>query len=451
MNVIIIGCGRVGRTLAQKLNEDGNAVTVIDSDAGKVKRVTDRYDVMGVVGNGATHTLQEEAGIASADLMIAVTASDELNLLCSLVAKKASDCQTIARVKNPVYSVETPYLKDELGLAMVINPEYEAAEEIARVLRFPSALKIEPFAKGKAELIKFKLPKGNEIIGMSVKEVFMKYNSDLLICTIEREDESYIANGDFVFEEKDVISIMATPKNAYEFFANIKCKGHSVKNALIVGGGTITHYLCQILEKSGISLTVIEKDMKRCEELSTQWPKVKVIHGDGTDHDLLIEEGVEGAGAFVALSDSDEENVLMSLFAKGEGCEKTVTKVNRTDYDSLLSSLELDASVCPRIMTSDKILRYVRAMENTVGSNVETLYNIIPGEVEAAEFFVRENSPIVGVPLCKLKFKKDVLIASICRDKQTIVPRGNDTIEAGDFVVVVSKHMGLYDIADVLK
>jgi len=451
MNIIIIGCGRVGRTLAKKLNEDGNAVTVIDSDAENVKRVTDRYDVMGIVGNGATHTIQQEAGIESADLMIAVTGSDELNLLCCMVAKKASDCQTIARVKNPEYSGDAPYLKDELGLAMVINPEYAAAEEIARVLRFPFAVKIEPFAKGKVELIKFKLPKGNEIIGMSVKEVVMKYNSDLLICTIERDEESYIANGDFVFEEKDVISIVSTPKNAYEFFANIKCKGHTIKNALIVGGGVITQYLCGILEKSHVALTVIEKDLKRCEELSTLFGKVKVIHGDGTDHDLLLEEGVGKSGAFVSLSDSDEENVLLSLFAKGEGCNKTVTKVNRTDYDSVLSQLELDASVCPRVITSDTILRYVRATKNAVGSNVETLYNIIPGQVEAAEFIVRENSPIIGKPLHKLKFKKDVLIASITRDKETIVPRGNDSIEVGDLVVVVSKHIGLYDIADVLK
>lgn len=451
MNVIIIGCGRVGRTLAKKLNEDGNAVTVIDSSAERVKRVTDRYDVMGVVGNGATHTVQQEAGIESADLVIAVTGADELNLLCCLVAKKESDCQTIARLKNPEYSGDAPYLKDELGLAMVINPEYEAAEEIARVLRFPSALKIEPFAKGKVELIKFKLPKGNEIIGMSVKEVVTKYNSNLLICTIEREDESYIANGDFVFEEKDVVSIIATPKNAYEFFANIKCKGHTIKNALVVGGGVITHYLCEVLEKSHISLTVIDKDLKRCEELSTLWDKVKVIHGDETDHDLLIEEGIEKCGAFVSLCDSDEENVLLSLFAKGEGCNKTVTKVNRNDYDSVLSQLELDASVCPRSITADTILRYVRAMENAMGSNMETLYNIIPGQVEAAEFIVRENSPIIGTPLSQLKFKKDVLIASIARGKETIIPRGNDCIEAGDSVVVVSKHIGLHDVADVLK
>ena len=451
MNVIIIGCGRVGRTLAQKLNEEDNSVTVIDTDAEKVNRITSRCDVMGIVGNGATHTVQQEAGIESADLLIAVTASDELNLLCCMVAKKESDCQTIARVKNPEYSGDAPYLKDELGLAMVINPEYAAAEEIARVLRFPLALKIEPFAMGKVELVKFKLPKGNEIIGMSVKEVVTKYNSDLLICTIEREEESYIANGDFVFEEKDVISIVATPKNAYDFFKNIKCKGHTIKDALIVGGGVITHYLCEILEKSHISLTVIEKDIKRCEELSTLWNKVKVIHGDGTDHDLLLEEGVDKCGAFVSLSDSDEENVLLSLFAKGEGAGKTVTKVNRTDYDGLFSSLELDSSICPRIITSDIILRYVRATENAVGSNVKTLYNIIPGEVEAAEFIVCENSPIIGIPLHKLKFKKNVLIAAITRAGETIVPRGNDVIEAGDLVVVVSKHIGLYDVADVLK
>ncbi|MBQ7924076.1 MAG: Trk system potassium transporter TrkA [Clostridia bacterium] len=451
MNIIIIGCGRVGRTLAQKLNEDGNAVTVIDSNADNVNRVTSRCDVMGIVGNGATHTVQREAGIETADLMIAVTGSDELNLLCCLVAKKESECQTIARVKNPEYSGDAPYLKDELGLAMVINPEYASAEEIARVLRFPFALKIEPFAKGKVELIKFKLPKGNEIIGMSVKEVISKYNSDLLICAIEREEESYIPNGDFVFEEKDVVSIVATPKNAYEFFANIKCKGHSIKNALIVGGGVVTHYLCEILEKSHIALTVVEKDLKRCEELSTLWSKVKVIHGDGTDHDLLLEEGVEKCGAFVALSDSDEENVLLSLFAKGEGCEKTVTKVNRIDYDNVLAQLELDASVCPRIITSDTILRYVRATENAVGSNVETLYNIIPGQIEAAEFIVRENSPIIGTPLYKLKFKKDVLIGSITRGKETLIPRGNDIIQAGDAVVVISKRIGLYDIADILK
>ena len=263
MKIIIVGCGSVGRTLAQKLNADGNDVTVVDMSAEKVNTLTSRCDVMGIVGNGATHTVQREAGIETADLLIAVTNSDELNLLCCIVAKKEGKCKTIARLKNPEYSKDAEYLRKELGLAMVINPEYAAAEEIARVLRFPTALTIEPFAKGKVELIKFKLPQESLLVGLSVKEVVVKYHAELLVCTIERGDEAYIANGDFVFQEKDVVSIVATPKHAHEFFTNIKRKGHSIKNAMVVGGGIITHYLCDILERSSIALKIIEKDLRK--------------------------------------------------------------------------------------------------------------------------------------------------------------------------------------------
>ena len=283
MRIIIVGCGRVGQTLAEKLNDDGNDVTVVDMSAEKVKNLTERCDVMGIVGNGATHTVQQEAGIGEADLFIAVTNSDELNLLCCLIAKKEGDCQTIARVKSPVYRSEAAYLKDEVGLAMVINPEYEAAEEIARVLRFPAAIQIEPFAKGNVELIKFKLTKDSNIIGMSVKDVMMKYRSNVLVCTIERGEDSYIANGNSVFMEKDVVSIVASTKNAKEFFTKINLKNHSIKNAIIVGGGSITHYLCEILEHSGISLKIIEKDFKVCEEVSSTWQKATVIHGNALD------------------------------------------------------------------------------------------------------------------------------------------------------------------------
>ena len=450
MNIIIIGCGRVGRTLAEKLNDDGNDVTVIDMSAEKVDKVINRCDVMGVVGNGATYTVQREAGIDRADLLIAVTNSDELNLLCCVIAQKEGNCQTVARVKNPEYSGDSLYLKEELDLAMVINPEYEAAEEIARVLRFPSALKIEPFAKGKVELIKFKLQKDSLAIGLSVKELVMKYHLDVLVCTIERGEEAYIANGDFVFQEKDIVSIVAAPKKANEFFKKLHSKGHSVKNALVVGGGVITHYLCEILARSGIALKVIEKDKKVCEEIAEEWEGVDVIHGDATDHDLLLEEGVSRAGAFVALADLDEENILLSMFAKGAGCGKLVTKINRIDYESVVSQLELDTTICPRTITADTILRHVRAMKNTHGSNVETLYNLIPGKVEASEFTACENSPITGVPLAELKFKKSVLIASISRGDEVIVPRGQDRIQAGDSVVIVSS-FPLHDIADVLK
>lgn len=451
MKIIIIGCGRVGQSLAEKLNADGNNLTVIDMQASKVEAITHRCDIMGVVGNGATRATQREAGVETADLLIAVTDSDELNLLCCVIAKTEGNCRTIARVKNPEYSKEAMYLKQQLGLAMVINPEYAAAEEIARVLRFPAAMKIEPFAKGKVELVKFKLPKGSRLIGMSIKDMAMKYHCDVLVCTIERGEVAHIAGGDFVFEEKDVVSIIGTPKNAHEFFKKIEYTGNSIKKALMVGGGVITHYLCEILENSGLSLKVIARDYKRCEELCTQWPKVDVIHGNISDRELLQEEGIKKADAFVALSDVDEENILLSLFAQ-EFCQgKLVTKINHADYDSVISRLELDTVVCPVNITADSIQRFVRAKRNAKGSNVETLYNIIPGQVEAAEFIIKENSPVAGKPLREMKFKKGVLIVSISRGGEVIIPRGQDVIQAGDAVVVVSKHLGLEDVTDILR
>ena len=451
MKIIIIGCGRVGQSLAEKLNADGNKVTVIDMYAAKVEAITHRCDIMGVVGNGATRATQRDAGVETADLLIAVTDSDELNLLCCVIAKKEGNCQTIARVKNPEYSKEAPYLKAQLGLAMVINPEYAAAEEIARVLRFPAALKIEPFAKGKVELIKFKLTKGSKLVGMSVKEMAMKYPCEVLVCTIERGDEAHIAGGNFVFEEKDIVSIIGTPKNTNEFFKKIDYTGNSIKKTLMVGGGVITHYLCEILEHAGLSLKVIARDYKNCEDLCTRWPKVDVIHGNPSDRELLQEEGIKKADAFVALSDVDEENILLSLFAQ-EFCKgKLITKINHADYDSVISRLELDTVICPVNITSDSILRFVRATRNAKGSNVETLYNIIPGEVEAAEFIIKEKSPIAGKPISELRLKKGVLVASISRGGEVIMPRGQDVIQAGDAVIIVSKCVGLEDVTDILR
>ncbi|MBE5747368.1 MAG: Trk system potassium transporter TrkA [Clostridiales bacterium] len=451
MKVIIVGCGRVGRTLAEKLNGDGNAVTVVDMLPSKVNEITGQIDVMGVVGSGATHTTLIEAGIKNADLFIAVTNSDELNLLCCMVAKKEGNCQTIARLKNPQYSDEAEYLRRELGLAMVINPEYAAAQEIARVLQFPSAIKIEPFAKGHVELIKFRLPKDSALIGSSVKDIIMKYRANVLVCTVERGEEAYIANGDFVFAEKDVVSIVASAKNAHDFFAKIKRKGHSIKNVLVAGGGTITHYLCEILQKSGISLKIVEKDEKICEDLAADFPKLNIIHGKPSDKELLLEEGVKQAGAFVALSNLDEENILLSLFARDVNDGKIITKINRTDYDSVIRRLDLDTVITPKNVTADSILRYVRSTKNAKGSNIETLYNIIEDKVEATEFIVKENAPLINIPLSQLKFKENVLVASIVRDGDVIIPRGNDVILSGDSVIVVTKTVGLSDISDVLR
>ncbi len=451
MKIIIVGCGKVGITLASQLGEEGHNITMIDISSEKIKYVTSKYDVMGVVGNGATHTVQKEAGIRKADLLIAVTDSDELNLLCCMIAKKSGKCAVIAKLQNPEYSTDSSYLKEELGLAMVINPEHAAAEEIARILRFPSALKIETFAKGQVELIKFRIPDKCLISGMSVKEVIRKLRVDILFCTVERDGLSYIANGDLVFFEKDVVSIVAAPKNANEFFKKIGYHGQSVKNAMIIGTSEATHYLCEILRKSNIALKVIDKNYKECEELNSRHDHITVINADARDQDLLLEEGIKTAGAFVTLSESDEENILISLFAKETGANKIITMISRPEYALITKNLDLDAMIYPKDITADMIARYVRAVRHRSGSNMETMYNIIKGEVEATEFIVHSASRIAGIPLAELKFKDDVIIAAILRDKAVIIPRGYDSIEAGDSVIVISKHLGLKDITDILK
>ena len=450
MNIMIVGCGRVGQTLAEQLNEEGNNITVVDTRAEVVNDLAARLDIMGYVGNGATHTVQQEAGIDKTDLLVAVTGSDELNLLCCLIAKKAGNCETIARVKNPSYSSESNYLKDELGLAMVINPEHAAAAEIARVLRFPSAIKIETFAGGKVELLKYRLPEGSRLTGMAVKDVVAKLGCDVLVCTVERGDEAYIADGNFVFAEKDIISVIASPKNAADFFKTIGYKTRSVKDVMVVGGGETAQYLCRILHRTGVAVKIIEKNSALCRELCVKFPDVSIICGDASDQALLMEEGIDTASAFVALTGLDEENIFLSLFAKSVGHPKVVTKINRIAFDDVIKHLDLDSTIYPKNITADIIARFVRAMENSAGNKMETLYNIIQGKVEAAEYTVGKGTPVMGVPLMKLKKKKDVLIAAIIRADKVIIPRGSDMILAGDRVVVVSRAKTVDDISDIL-
>lgn len=453
MNIIIVGCGKVGSALAAELNEEGNNITVVDVDADKLNDAAAKSDVMGVVGNGATHLTLQEAGISRAHLLIAVTGSDELNLLCCIIARKAGNCQTIARVRDPQYSRDAAYLKKELGLAMIINPEFAAAAEIARVLRFPSAMKIDTFAKGRVEMMKFRLPEGCPLAGCAVKDIAGRFGCDVLICTVERDDEAYIANGDLVFEERDVISLIATPKNANDFFRKIKYKMNSVKDVMIVGGGGISHYLCEILRRSGngISVKVIEKNPKRCDELCEALEDVTIINGNASEKAVLLEEGLESTGGFVALTNLDEENIFLSLFAKRVSHAKVVTKINRIDFDEVIRPLDLDSIIYPKNITCETIVRYVRAMKNTIGSNVETLYNIVKGKIEAAEFHIKEGSPVIGIPLAQLQFNASVLIAAILRGKQVVIPRGYDTIQPDDSVVIVSNHLEMHDITDILK
>lgn len=451
MKILIIGCGKVGQALTAQLSDEGNDITVIDTDESKINDITNKYDVMGIIGNGATYSVQAEAGIEHTDLMIAVTATDELNLLCCLIAKKAGNCQTIARVRNPEYSKEAPYLQEELSLAMVINPEFAAASEIARVIRFPSAVKIDTFAKGKLELLKFRLPEKSVLNDYSVKEIITRLKCDVLVCMIERGDEVVIPGGDMTFKPGDMISIVASPRNASRFFRKINYYYNQTKSVIIAGGGDIAFYLSTILLKAGISVKIIEKKYSRCEELCRKLPDAVIIHGDASEKATLLEEGIQGAGAFISLTNLDEENILLSLFAQNTMEGKIVTKVNRVEYDEIIRKLDLDTIVNPKYITSECIVRFVRAMKNSMGSNVETLYSLSKGKVEAAEFYIRERSAITDTPLQELRFKENVLVAGIVREGRMIIPRGQDSIQIGDSVIIVSRHLGMHDICDILE
>lgn len=451
MQIIIVGCGNVGATLTEQLSKEGHNIMVIDVDGNTVEKVANQHDVMGIVGNGASLAVQNEAGIEEADLMIAVTASDELNLLCCLIAKKAGDCKTIARVRNPVYNKEIAFIKGELGLSMVINPEYAAACEISRLLKFPSAIKVDIFAKGRIELLKCKIGEGSVLHGRPLTYISGGLGCEVLICAVERGDEVFIPDGSFELQEKDIITVVASSRNANEFFRKIGMTMNRIKSCIIVGGGETTYYLAKQLLPMGIGIKIIEQSKERCNELSELLPQAMIIHGDGTDRTLLDEEGLPRIHAFVSWTSLDEENIMLSLYAKSVSKAKTITKVHRISYDEIIDSLDLGSVLYPKNITAEYILQYVRAMQNSIGSNVETLYRLIENKVEALEFRVNEQSELVGVPLKELRLKENLLIACINRKGIIITPGGQDSIMLGDTVVIVTTNQGFHDLKDILR
>ena len=451
MQIIIVGCGKVGRTLAEQLQEEDTDITLIDINPDRINEITDEVDAMGVVGNGASINTLMEAGIENADILIAVTVSDEMNLLCCLIAQKTGHCHTIARVRNPIYSKEIGFIKERLGVTMIINPELAAAQEISKLLRFPSAIKIDTFARGKVELLKFKVMPEFELDGKSIQQITEHFRCDILFCAIEGKDYTTIPGGTNVIRNGDVISILATPQNAAAFFKKIGLKTHQVKNTVIVGGGTISYYLAQALLAMKIKVKVIEKDKNRCEFLSEELTNATIINGDGTDPDILKEEGIETVQSFIPLTGIDEENIMLTLYAKQVSKAKVVTKINRVNYKQVINNLDLGSLVYPKYITSEAIIAYVRAKKNSMGSNIETLYHMFDSRVEAIEFIVEENSKVSGVPIKDLKLKKDVLISFINHNGHIIIPTGNDEIEDGDTVMIVTKNTGFTGIDDIVR
>ena len=451
LKIIIVGCGKVGANLVDQLSKEGHDITVIDKKAEKIQDITNTYDVMGLVGNGASYSTQMEAGIEETDLIIAVTDSDELNLLCCTVAKRVGKCAAIARVRTPDYSEETGYLREQLGLALIINPELEAAREVARILYLPTALEVNSFAHGQAELVKFKVPEGNLLNGLSLAYLGKNITNDILICAVERNGEVYMPNGDFVLQSGDVVSFVSERHIARDFLKQIGLATRQVKDTMIIGASKAAYYLAKELLNMGISVKIIEKEKENCESLSVKLPKAIIINGDGTDPDILKEECIETVQSFIPLTGIDEENIMLTLYAKQVSKAKVVTKINRVNYKQVINNLDLGSLVYPKYITSEAIIAYVRAKKNSMGSNIETLYHMFDSRVEAIEFIVEENSKVSGVPIKDLKLKKDVLISFINHNGHIIIPTGNDEIEDGDTVMIVTKNTGFTGIDDIVR
>lgn len=452
MNIIIVGCGKVGYTLVEQLSNEEHNIIVVDKNAEKVQYITDNLDAMGVIGNGVSYQTLQDAGVSTADLVIAVTGSDEENLLCCLIAKKAGNCQTIARVRNPIYNAEIDFLKEEFGLAMIINPELTAAREIAKMFQFPSAIRVDTFARGHVEMLHCKITKDSPLIGIKLMNLQQKVRVSVLVCEVIRGEKVIIPNGNFVFEENDIIAIAANRRNAMTFFKNAGIMKTPVKNAILAGGGKISYYLAKALIASGIDVTIIEQNPSRADFLSEELPEATIILGDATEQSLLEQEEYQTADGFACLTGLDEENILLALHVNATSKAKTVTKVNRISFQNVIDKLDLGSIIYPRVTTADYIVKYVRSASAAQhDNNVETLYKLANGKAEALEFNITDKSGITDIPLQELKIRKNTLIGCIYRNGKVIFPGGQDMIKVGDTVMVVLSGYRLSDIEDILE
>ncbi len=450
--IIVVGAGKVGKTITRRLTDEGHNLVVIDRSESKLEELSNQCDCMLLTGSGASHQTLEEAGITDSDLMIAVTDSDELNLLCCTIAKQFNpDISTIARVRNPDYGNEIPYLMNRLAIDRIINPEFEAAVDAARLLFLPAAISINSFAHGTAEIVKIEIPEGSILDEKSIAYLGKNITNDLVIVGVERDGELTIPNGDFVLKSGDVISFVSSRKVCIQFLKKIGFNSRSVHNTMIIGGGKSAYYLADQLLKSGIYVKIIEKSHARCEELSVLLPKAMVIHGDGTESGVLEEAGIATTDALVALTGIDEENIMLTLHAKQVSKAKVVTKINRITFTKVINNLNLGSVIYPKYITAENIITYVRAKQASIGSNVETMYQLQDGQAEAIEFKVKDTPSINGIPLKDLKLRPGVIVSFIIHDGQLIIPTGTDCISEGDNVMIVTSHKGFTDLTDILR
>ena len=450
MKIIVVGFGKVGYVLADQLNNEGHDLTVIDLNENRMQYAISQLDIQAITGNGTSYRTQMEAGIQDSDLLIAVTDHDEINLLSCLIAKKAGNCHTIARVRNPEYSKEINFIKEELGLSMSINPERAAAMEIVHLIQIPSAMEIDTFARGRVNLIKFRVPTGSPILNIKVSDNALL--KDCLLCVVQRYDKSIIIpDGNTVLREGDIVSVIVPLNKIFRFFSSIGIKTRPIKDVLIVGGSTIAYYLAETLIKSRINVKIIEQKQSRCEELSALLPEAMIICGDASNRGVLDEEGIKNTDAFVSLTNLDEENIMLSLYANKISSAKIITKINKIDFEEVISDMPIGSIICPKNITAEGIIRYVRSMQNSSEGNMETLYRMMDNRVEALEFIVREDSAVTNTPLMNLNLNENLLICCINRNGRIITPSGKDVILKGDSVVIVTTKLGLNNIRDIIK
>lgn len=452
MNIIVVGCGKIGTTVIESLVAEGHDVTAVDNRPQTLIEITNIHDVMTVCGNGADCETLVEAGVADADLVVAATGSDEVNMLCCHVAKQLGVSNTVARIRKPEFNDNSlVQMKNILGLSLAINPDRLAAMEMYHILRLPAAVKLETFSSGSFEMIEIKLKEDSPFVGVPLYELRGKFKATFLVCVVQRGEEVFIPSGNFVLQGGDRIGITAKHGELQKLLRSIGTKQKQARKVMILGGSRTAYYLAKRLLAAGTAVKMIDKDRAVCEQMCELLPDATVICGDGTQQELLLEEGLDSMDAFVSLTGLDEQNILLSFFAASHNVPKVIPKVNRKELGYLAQKLGLECIVSPRETIADVLVQHARALENSMGSNVETLYRLMDDGAEALEFNVKDDPRLVNVPLKTLQLKSQVLVAGIHRGREAVIPTGDDVILPGDKVVVITAAGRLNDLSDILK
>ncbi len=451
MNIVIVGGGTVGAEICERLAPENHNITLIDTDQTMLTELSNKYDLFGIVGNGAELSVLKKADLGKADLLVAVTSNDEINILCCATGKKLGVDKTIARVRNPEYSEMIEFMRDEFDLSITINPELALANEIYRTLKFPSANRIDTFCRGRVEIAELVVPADSPICNKTLTEIRSTLNMRFIVCAVLRGNEAHIPTGNFVIEAGDTLCVTIPDEDIARFFKAIGAYKHPVRNILIVGAGRTTYYLEGLLKGGKIRSTVIDKNRQACLDLASEY-SITVVCDDSTKQEVLLEEGLASTDAFLALSDDDEDNAIVSMYAKKQSTAKIVTMIKSSSYVELFKGLGLDGIVSPKSSTASLILKQVRSLANVKGSEIENLYKLMNGKVEALEFSIKADiKGLTGIPLKSLRLQSGILLACIVRDKNVIIPNGNDYISVGDTVIVVTTTSQIKGIRETLK